>query len=66
LSSSCRPALMSRLEVVDDGVCFAALECVEGRRRDGLLGELLDVETGGEVGVDEADVHADDLRALAL
>ena len=53
-------------EVVDDGVCFAALQRVEGRRRDGLWGDLLDVETGGEVGVSEADVHADDLRALAL
>ena len=57
---------MSTAEVVDDGVCFAALQRVEGRRRDGLWGELLDVETGGEVGVDETDVHADDLRALAL
>jgi hypothetical protein len=39
-------------EVVDDGVCSAALERVDGGRRDGLWGDLLDVETGGEVGVD--------------
>ena len=42
------------------------LERVERRVGDGGGRDLVDVERGGEVGVDEADVHADDLRALAL
>ena len=53
-------------ELVDDGLRGAGFERVERGRGHRGRRDLVDVERGREVGVDEADVHADHLGALAL
>src|SRR5436190_1851536 len=53
-------------DVVDDGLGLTSLDGIERRSRDGGRCDLVDVECGGEVGVDIADMDADDLCALTL
>ena len=52
-------------ELVDDRLGLPGLDGVERGGGDGGRRDLVDVERGREVGVDEADVDADDVRALA-
>ena len=53
-------------DVVNDGLGLTGLDGIERRSRHGGRCDLVDVERGGEVGVDEADMDADDLCALTL
>jgi hypothetical protein len=53
-------------EVVDDRLGLAGFDGVERRCGHGGGRDLVDLERGGEVGVDEAGVDAADMRALAL
>src|SRR5829696_2407361 len=53
-------------EVVDDRLGLAGLDGVERGGGHGGRLDLVAVERGGEVRVDEADVDGDDVRALAL
>ena len=53
-------------DVVDDRLGLTGLDGVERGGSHGGGRDLVDVESGGEVGVDEPDVDADDVRALVL
>ena len=53
-------------EVVADRLGLPGLDGVERRAGDGGGRDLVDFEPGGEVGVDEADVDADEVGALVL